>query len=120
MGWVSKRRERTRAKSLASSLQSEQNDRGTERRQKGDCGKIEERKARRRDRSQKALGVVGGANHSHCPTHGHHRAAGSHPGSAAKGCVSSSEAGELQKENLLISQRRKTHLVTRNLLKKGS
>ena len=76
LGWVRKERERTKmstTKPLASNLQSKWHDLGTDmRRKRGKYGKVEERKARGRERSQKDMGVVGDASHSHCPSHGRH------------------------------------------------
>lgn len=122
--WVRKGRERTKmskTKPLASSLQSKWNDLGTDRRRKGrNCGKVEE-KARSRGISQKGLGVAREAKHNRLPSSDHMVQWAPDPEPVAGGeCISSLEGGELQKENMLKSQRPKRHLVTRNLLKRGS
>lgn len=119
-------RERTKTnktKSLASSLQSKWNSLGTDRRKKRTrCGKVEERKARGRERSQKDMGIVWDANNKPLPQPQPAPCSGLPPQGLRpkREGICSLEGRELQKENTLISQRRKRHLVTRNLLRRGS
>lgn len=113
----------SKTKPLASSLQNKWNDLGTDRRRKGrNEGEVEERKGRGRERSHKDLGVAGDAKH-HCL-----------PNSVTTGRCSGlpTQSLWLERTHFFFGRRRtaegkyakkpeaKRHLVTRNLLKRGS